>query len=172
MRTKVRAQRQLLASFREEMRLSKEKKNPQEVEDKERSIAASATRNSSLSAPVLFQMGKEEANAVEDEIVSLYPADNAVVRFYRMGIKGNKEQHRWASVSKDGKRDNEEEGGVGRWYLTHCCMLGFFFFLLSFFMSTTFSLLFRAHVWFASSFVCCARPSGFGGGGERRGGRW
>ena len=114
MRTKVRAQRQLLASFREEMRLSKEKKNPQEVEDKERSIAASATRNSSLSAPVLFQMGKEEANAVEDEIVSLYPADNAVVRFYRMGIKGNKEQHRWASVSKDGKRDNGEEGGVGR----------------------------------------------------------
>jgi hypothetical protein len=119
MRTKVRAQRQLLASFREEMRLSKEKKNPQEVEDKERSIAASATRNSSLSAPVLFQMGKEEANAVEDEIVSLYPADNAVVRFYRMGIKGNKEQHRWASVSKDGKRDNEEEGGVGRCGISH-----------------------------------------------------
>ena len=147
MRTKVRAQRQLLASFREEMRLSKEKKNPQEVEDKERSIAASATRNSSLSAPVLFQMGKEEANAVEDEIVSLYPADNAVVRFYRMGIKGNKEQHRWASVSKDGKRDNEEEGGVGRCGISHIvacwgdgishivCMLGFFFFLLSFFPS-------------------------------------
>ena len=98
----VRAQRVVLKELREKSRVSKNKKNPAEMEVEERAIAAAATRGASLSAPVLFQMGKEEAIAVEDEIVSLYPADNAVVRIYRMGIKGAKEKYRWASVSKDG----------------------------------------------------------------------
>jgi hypothetical protein len=102
LRAKTAAQRQALADLHEQARLSKEKKDPAAMEQKERAIAASVTRNSSLSAPVLFQMGKKEANDVEDEIVSLYPADNAVVRFYRMGINGSKEKYRWASVSKDG----------------------------------------------------------------------
>ena len=102
LRAKLQAQRQALTQLREQVRLSKTKKDPQVLEQEERNLAASATRNASLSAPVLFQMGKDEAVAVEDEIISLYPADNAVVRCYRMGIKGAKEKYRWASVSKDG----------------------------------------------------------------------
>ena len=92
----------MLEELREKTRLSKNKKDPADIEAAERAIAAAATRSASLSAPVLFEMGKEEAVAVEDEIVSLYPADNAVVRVYRMGIKGSKEKYRWGSVSKDG----------------------------------------------------------------------
>ena len=72
-----------------------------QVERAQSKIAAKSARTVALTAPVLYNMESALIQRVEDDLISLFPADGAIIRIrkFKQGKVGNCV---WTTVEKDG----------------------------------------------------------------------
>ena len=65
-------------------------------------IAAKSARTVALTAPVLYNMDKALIEQVEDDLVTLFPADGAIVRIQKYKRTKTGGHHVWSTIEKDG----------------------------------------------------------------------
>ena len=73
-----------------------------QVKRQQQKIAAKTARTVALTAPVLYEMDPALVNLVEDQTISLFPADNSIIKVYKYKTRKGNGYHVWPTVEKDG----------------------------------------------------------------------